>query len=966
MIIIYMKFAMSKLFRQIKNVSLLILLLVFTFTLTAQNGKIVKGVIADSTNKVLPYATVSLFVFNAQRDTLKTISDEKGEFVFDNVRGSDFKIQVTSVSYADFNKIYHYTDSVNVITIPVIQMSSLAKVLEEVIVTVDRTVTIKEDTIEFKADSFKLKPDADVEALLKKIPGVQVDANGNITAYGKSVNKIRVNGKDFFSGDVKTATKELPANIVDLVQVIDDYGDQAAFTGVKDGDPDKIINLQIKKDKNKGHFGRGQAGYGTDERYTVNGSANRFNNDQQISLLINFNNTNTSTFGLPGRPGSSGSTRSGGMPDNATMSGVSTVINNGDGGFLQTGQISNDGITRTNSIGLNYRDDLGKKLSVYGSYTFTDKQTVTSSNKQQTNLFTDGSVIDYENSKKIENGSHHRFFFNAEWKIDSFNQIKISPTISYNKTNSTTASDFLFARNSTEKLSDGNSLYTNSAVQPNINGTILYNHRFRRPGRLFSANFTGGYNSTDQTDDHINNSVSYPADSSAAVVNDQHQYITQYNTNPTHSIRLSYIEPLSIKKSIEINFTNSYSFTDNDKQTYLIDNGAYTRLDSLSNIYGNTFTYNRVGINYRYNDKKYNYSIGVAAQASDMKGESFITKSNFRQTTFNWLPQARFTYNFSRTRSLSVNYVSNITAPTYSQLQPVYDYSDPQYPVIGNPDLKPEFKSTFSTRYNNFDFMSGNVLFTNISYSFSKDKVVTNSIDKSSNGNGGSNAAIQETQYMNADGYYMASGFYTFSKPFQKRKYTLNLNGNVNYTNNISFINSEKNTGKNFVGTQGVNLDVRLNEWLEMGAGGNFTYNQTKNSLTPQSNTEVRTYTISSNGKIYFPAKIVLSYDLNKTFNSGYGVTANPFIINGYLERQFSKNNQLSIRVQANDLLNQNTSITRTVSANSITDTRTNRLGQYFMLSFNFRLQKFKGQLPRMQFPSGPPPDGPVPPIRNN
>ncbi|MGZ8525669.1 MAG: outer membrane beta-barrel protein [Chitinophagaceae bacterium] len=960
-----MKFILSKLFRQIKNVSLLILSLLFTVTLAAQNGKTVKGVVADSTNKALPDATVSLFVLNAQRDTLITISNEKGEFIFNNVKGSDFKIQVTSVSYADFNKIYHYTDSVNDITIPVIQMSSLAKVLEEVIVTVDKTVTIKEDTIEFKADSFKLKPDADVEALFKKIPGVQVDASGNITAYGKSVNKIRVNGKDFFSGDVKTATKELPANIVDLVQVIDDYGDQAAFTGVKDGDPDKIINLQIKKGKNKGYFGRGQAGYGTDKRYTVNGSANHFNNDQQISLLVNFNNTNTSTFSLPRSPGSGGSGRMGGMPDNGTMNTVSTVMNSGDGGFLQNGQVSSDGISRTNSVGLNYRDDWGKKLSIYGSYTFTDKQTVTLSNTEQTNLFTTGSVINFQNSNKPENSNNHRFFFNAEWKIDSFNQIKISPTISYSKTNSTTGSDFLFNRNSTEKLNEGTSFYINNTVQPNVGGTILYNHRFRRSGRLFSANFTTGYNSTDQTDDQVNNSISYPPGSSAGVVNNQHQYITQYNTNPTRSIRLTYIEPLTKKKSIELNYTNSYSFTDNDKQTYLIENSTTTRLDSLSNLYENTFTYNRFGINYRFNDKKYNYSIGIGAQASDMKGESFITKSNFIQTKFNWFPLMRFTYNFSRTRSLSVNYQGNVSAPSYSQLQPIYDYSNPQYPVIGNPNLKPEFKSTFFARYNNFDFMSGNVLFTNISYSFSKDKVVSNSIDKFSNGNGGSTGAIQETRYLNADGYYTASGFYAFSKPFQNRKYTLSLNGNLNYTNDISFINSQKNTGKNFVGTQGLNFVVRLSDWLEVGAGGNFTYNQTKNSLIPQSNTEVRTYTVSSNGKIYFPAKIVLSYDLNKTFNSGYGVSANPFIISGYLERQFSKNNQYSIRLQAFDLLNQNTSISRTVNANSITDTRTNKLGQYFMLSFNFRLQKFKGQQPKTQFPSGPPPDGP-PPFRNN
>ena len=442
-----MKFAPSKLFRQIKNVSLLILSLLFTVTLAAQNGKTVKGVVADSTNKALADVTVGLFVLNSQRDTLRTISNEKGKFIFNNVKGSDFKIQVTSVSYADFNKIYHFPDAGNEITIPAIQLSSVVKTLEEVIVTVDKTVTIKEDTIEFKADSFKLRPDADVEALLKKIPGVQVDANGNITAYGKSVNKIRVNGKDFFSGDVKTATKELPANIVDLVQVIDDYGDQAAFTGVKEGDPDKIINLQIKKDKNKGYFGRGQAGYGTDQRYTVNGSGNLFNNDQQISLLANFNNTNTSTFSLPPRPGSGGSGGAGGMPDNGTMNTISTVMNNGDGGFLQNGQASDDGISRTNSIGLNYRDDLGKKLSIYGSYTFTDKQTVTLSNTQQTNLFTAGSVINHQNSNKTENSSNHRFFFNAEWKIDSFNQVKVSPTISYSKGNSATGSDFVFNRN---------------------------------------------------------------------------------------------------------------------------------------------------------------------------------------------------------------------------------------------------------------------------------------------------------------------------------------------------------------------------------------------------------------------------------------------------------------------------------------------------------------------------------------
>ncbi|MET0635164.1 MAG: carboxypeptidase-like regulatory domain-containing protein [Chitinophagaceae bacterium] len=557
---------LNVLFHHIKIIAVLSVLLLLSVSLTAQNGKSVKGAITDSTNNAIPDVTVSLVELNAQRDTLRTISNEHGEFRFKNVKGGDFKIQVTSVGYAAFLKIYHYSDSLNDITIPGIQVSNQTKVLEEVIVTVDRTITIKEDTIEFKADSFKLRPDSDVEALLKKIPGIQVDANGNITAYGKSVNKIRVNGKDFFSGDIKTATKELPANIVDMVQVIDNYGDQAAFTGVKDGDPEKIINLQIKKDKNRGYFGRGQAGYGTDQRYTVNGSGNLFNNDQQISLLANLNNTNTSTFSLPRAPGSGGSSGAGGMPDNGTMNTLSTVMNNGDGGFLQNGQASNDGISRTNSLGLNYRDDLGKNLSIYGSYTFTDKQVVTLSNTQQTNLFTTGSVLNNQTGNKTENNSNHRFFFNAEWKIDSFNQVKFSPSVSYGKSNSTTGSDFLFNRNDFEKLSEGTSYYTNNKAQPNITGTILYNHRFRRPGRLFSANFTTGSNITDQTDDQINNSISYPSGSSTGVANNQHQYITQYNTNSSRSILLSFSEPLTKKKSIELNYTNSYNFTDNDRK----------------------------------------------------------------------------------------------------------------------------------------------------------------------------------------------------------------------------------------------------------------------------------------------------------------------------------------------------------------------------------------------------------------
>ncbi len=923
-----------------------LLILLFVAGLTqAQMAVTIKGTVTDSSGNAIQGANLSLISLAASKDTSKTVSKVDGIFSFSNVKTTKFKINASFVGYAAFAKLYSVTESSGIVDIGIIELSRKSKQLDEVIIVANRMVEIKEDTIEFKADSFKLKPDADVEALLKKVPGIQVDANGNVTAFGKSVTKVKVDGKDFFNGDIKTATKELPANIVDAVQVIDDYGDQAAFTGVKDGDPEKIINLKIKKDRNKGYFGRGQAGYGTDDRYTVNGSVNYFNNGRQISLLGNFNNTNTSLFSPPGNPGNM---LRNGMPDAGIMNSVTTIMNNGDGGFLQGGQVSNNGISRTNSIGVNFRDDIGKKVSVYGSYSFADKQTVTESSTQQTNIFSTGNIGSSQQSNKIENSSSHRVFFNLEWKIDSFNQLKISPSFSYAASNDATRSDFVYRNAAAVVINNGNSIENYDYELPNFSITALYSHRFKKAGRIFSANLTQGYTTTGQDNDRINNSMVYQGPDSVSLT--QNQLILQDNTSPSASARLSYIEPLAKKKSLEFNITYNRSYTDNDKETNLVLASASIKIDSLSNLYENTFTYQRYGVNYRFNEKKYNYSVGLAAQANQMQGESFIDKSSFRNHSFNWFPVARFTYNFSRTRTLNFNYNASVTAPSYSQLQPVYDYSNPQYPVIGNAALSPEFRSSFSSRYNNFNFMSGNLLFANLSFTAIKNKVVTNALSKTGTG------VIQETQYGNVNGYYNATAFYYFSKPYKNRKYVVSFTGGSTFTNDISFVNSQKNTGRNLTLTQGLNVDIRIKEWLEIGGGGNFVYNQTRNSISFQSNTDVRTYTVSSNGKVYLPASFVLSFDLNKSFNDGFGVSANPFIINAYIERQVNKKKQFSIRLQGYDLLKQNVNLSRSSSANSIVDTRMNRLQRYFILSLNIKLQKFKGQQPKMQFPSGPPP----------
>ena len=331
----------------------------------------------------------------------------------------------------------------------------------------------------------------------------------------------------------------------------------------------------------------------------------------------------------------------------------------------------------------------------------------------------------------------------------------------------------------------------------------------------------------------------------------------------------------------------------------------------------------------------------MAVQPATIRSSSITGKYSFKQNILNYFPVVRFAYNFSRSRSLNINYNGNTSQPSFSQLQPVPDYSNQLFVTVGNPDLRPEFTNTFSMRYNNFDFISGNVFFGNLLFSFTNDKIVTNTIQLGQLGR-------QETRYLNSNGFYTVSGFYNISKPIQNRKFVFNLGGNLTYNNNVSYLNSEKNIGRNWLLAQRFATDVRIKKWLETTTGVNYVLNSTRYSLesTALQNLSAQNWTLSHTARFFFKHDFIFSYDLDKTITSGYAetVAVNPFIINATLEKQLFKKKNGSIKLQAFDLLNENIGISRQATASSITDTRTNRLGRYFMLSFIIRLNKFSGQ----------------------
>ena len=905
----------------------------------AQTPRDVKGIVADSSGLTIPGAIVKL---STGTDSTTLSTDANGGFVFHAVTAKQISITYTSIGYTGLKRRYVLDNDTKPVNIGMVKLSAESKMLNAVNVTDVQAVKIKEDTTEYKASAYPVRANAPVEDVLKKLPGVDVDANGNVTAQGKQVTKVRINGKDFFGGDVQTATKNLPADVIESIQMVDDYGDQANLTGIKSGEPNKVMNIVIRKDKNYGYSLSATGGDGNDalpqttpsvpqaNRYIGATNSFSFNGDQQVALLGSINNTNVNVFSFGGA---------------------------GGGGRRFSNGSAPNGITDAKSLGLNFRDQWGKYLSVYGSYSFTDNSTNTiSTTTTNYNTNNSGQLINNANSNYIDGTLNHRLTWNMEYKPDTLNYLKFTPTYSYS---SSTNNDLDF-NNETSSGSPILSYKTNTignTSAPSYGATVLYNHRFNGKGRNFSISVSANNGPSSQ---YSNPSTLYTVGAPPTLTTPLDQLINIRTRSNSENVSLSYIEPLSHVLYLEANYAYNRSFTGTDKETDSISraNSAIINNDAvLSNNYTSTFTTNRFGLNYRLIESKYNLTLGGVAQPTSLNGfapanskySSVVTTVN----TFNIIPVARFVYNFSRTQALTLNYNGSSNQPTYAELNPRPDSSNVSAPVVGNPGLQPEFNNNFSLRYNKFSFGTGNILFANLSFTQTNNKIVTN-VTTTQTTVGGKPSLVQAISYLNTDGYYAANGFFTFAKPWDKRKYTLILNGNVNYTNNIGYSNNIENIAKQLTFTPGVRFRFDIPDVVDAQASTSYGVTQTNNSAdwAQRQNGTVKTINLGLNGKNYLWTNWTVSYDFTKTLNQGYTyAVTNPNVLNAYVERRFLKNNMATVRAAVYDVFNQNTGYTYSATSNSTVESSVNRLGRYFLLTLTIRLQKFAGKSPEMDMP---------------
>ncbi len=879
-------------------------------SVVAQRTRVIKGIVKDTLGRPVPDISVRL---TNNTDTLSTFTDASGNYNFNQVKSQDFSLLVSYNDSILFSANYTIkAEEKSPCVIPTITIKLWPKALEEVIVR-PPPVTVKEDTIQFNAAAFRVRDGAVVEELIKKFPGLTVDKDGNITAQGKPVTKLRVNGKDFFAGDILTATQNLPADIVRNIQIIDDYGEQANLTGIKTGEPQKVININTKKDKNKGVFGSITGGVGTEDRYLANVSLNRFNDDRQLSLIATANNTNLNANAFSGSGRNSGSRPSSGGA----------------------------GITKTYALGLNYRTAWGKKLSVYGSYSFSSHNNYTEGLTYQQDFNPLNTRITNRSNTSSSDANSHRVNCNMEYTIDPRTFLKLSATGSYSAvgTSGSSVSTISRSRFFTDNRGTSDAASDNSSLSANA----VINHRFNKQGRNLNINAIIDYGRPLQRN-RIGNLVT---DVDSGNIDSLHQpplvtsreQLQRQEIDNTHlhsGVYLSYTEPFSEHLTAELSYSLSYDRSVDDRNVFDLDTGTgYEAINpGLTNHYHSTFYSSRYGISIQSRHKRYNYLVGILAQPSVLDGFNHSRNQETHYANTNWAPAARFVYRFTNSQTLTLNYNGTYREPDFQKLQPVVDSTNPSNITVGNPDLRPEFTNRLSASYNASNKETGSALFADISYDKTLNRIVNSVFNDPA-------STSRTTTYLNDDGFYRIAGNASVSQPFSSRKYVITAGFRGNFDNNISYTDNQRSKGQNWVLQPNARVLIDFPDIIEAELNASYTINRSNTVYPGQTiTTETRAFALGLSGRVFCYKDLSLGYDYSKSLNYGYGgqTASNPDILSLFLEYRFMKRKSATIRLQGFDLLNQNTRISRTVSGTTITDSRNNGLQRYFVLAAEWKL----------------------------
>ncbi|MEP7163155.1 MAG: outer membrane beta-barrel protein [Ferruginibacter sp.] len=921
-----------------KKMYVLLLSLPIALGSMAQKNGTVKGVAFDSNYKrPIELATVSLLEKKDSSLVSFTMTDNAGRFEFKNIRNGEYRLLITHVNYHNNNQLFTLGDHDKEADLGNIIMNDRSKTLNEVVVQTEAPpVTLINDTVQYNAGSFKTAPNANVEQLLKKLPGVKVDKDGTIKAQGEKVNRVLVDGKEFFGSDPKIATKNLPADAVDKVQVYDRQSDQAQLTGFDDGNYEKTINLKLKKDKKKGMFGKVSIGAGTNERYEGKFNINSFKGARQVSAIGMGNNSNAEGFSFMDILNFTGELnrmqRNNGGNLNINISGD-------DAAAMGAGGNRDAGIKTAWGGGVNYNNIIGTKVDLQSNYFYNRYNPNTESHIQRQYFLPDSSYFFKQNSFVNNLNNNHRLNLNALYQADSMNSIRVTPSFTYQETNNRSQNDYQTMGENKTMTNEGFSNNSAANAGYNFRNDLAYRRKINRRGRTLSLSLQTSINKSNGNGALSSINKFYNPDGTLFKKDTINQQSNTAADLSGYTARIVYTEPLFRRSLLEFSAGKSYTRNNSEKITYDYNklNGKHDQLnDQLTNDFKNDYGYTNAGIRVRTQKRKYNYSFGATWQQATLEGKVItgVKDSLISKTFTNILPNARFQYNFSRFRRFSFNYAASTTQPDMSQLQPVTDNSNSLNIKEGNPNLKQEYTHNIQSNLEMVSPYKNKNLFFFFNMQATQNKIV--------NYDSISSLGVKTTKPVNVNGVYNLNGSISYAVPVRFLKASVEISSNVNYYNGKQFINRTANNIMAFSLGPELRLDMNPHNKLNVSLSAALNYNNTKYSLQAALNTTYFQQEYSSSIDWEMPKRFFFSTDFSYTINSqrAAGFNSKVPLWNASISKQMLKYNRGEIKLSAVDILNRNIGISRNSNQNYIEDSRVKTLRQFFMLSFTYSLSK--------------------------
>jgi len=893
---------------------------------------IITGTLSDTVNLTnTGYASVA--ALNASDSVLQMFArtDENGKFVLNVNSAGKYLLLISHPSFATYVDVVDIDKAAT--DIGTIIMTSKKQMLNEVVITDARAIVIKGDTIEYNADSFKTRAFDNVDELLKKLPGIEIGKDGKIKAYGQEVKKMTVDGEEFFSDDPAIVSKTLRASAVDKVQVFDGKSEQAAFSGVDDGERIKTINLQLKENAKKGYFGKAQLGGGLPGYFENQAMINAFKGKQKIAAYGIMSNTNTNglDWGDEEKYG-------GGNETTFTDDGNWVSYSQSDDGDWD-GKYQGTGLPKAWVGGALYNNKwLNDSLILNSNYKFSKKMNEGFENVTSQYILPDTQYFNKQESNNRNIAVRQNGRLSTEYWIDTSSSLKLNLSGGYSTTHS-------LSRNVSEAMDAGGALINNNTSTQEkdgskklMNAELLYKKRFRKKGRTFALSFKGGWTNS-RNDGIFRSDYNLFSIDSSYVIN---QHKSDTNTNVTGKLSLTYTEPLTDKLNLQFNYGFNLNHNNAVNSSYDIyqDQGNYT--DTFNPFYSSHYLVNinqhLGGVGLRYNTKKINAGISANISETRFAQEDKLFDTTYHYTYFNVLPKVTFRYSKNQNTSIDFRYNGSAVQPNLSQLQPLRNNTDPLNITIGNPDLKQAYDHGFNVNYNTYKMLTSQYIYLGTYW-----HLIQNAIsNKQSIDNNGRSV----NRFVNVNGNYNGGVWGGASRKFiEDLETSLNISGSFNHDNN--FINGLANVNNRLEFTPTIGL--RYNKDTTIDADYSFSpgYNLSKSSIRPDVTTKYWQFDQTLNFHISLPYKFrfgsEMTLNLRQKLNPAE-TNNNRFLWNLSLSRYFLKDRSLELKAYVNDVLNQNVGYSRYNTATYVSERTYNTIRRYAMFSIIWNFTKTGGK----------------------